>query len=513
MAKILDSNAITGSVQKVVETPDGYIINGHYYDKVQMIPKPLKLFPTLGDTTDLSMSKKLILGSGVVNHFKTQGDTIVSDRYDSTISYVWVVGSRNSTTLRLLKIKENNGDVKLVTSNAYTSVPTYNPLVRAYCGQDSANLYFILSCASTFSEYLVKVDKITLTMTVIEGFSAYSWGSTLKENETHIYYGRKQGYGTNVLSRYNKTTATIDAFTVTAKTSNIYFSTCFSDIVSNSDTSFYTYALSHNSSTNKFGVTRYAFDTAKTTLDKICTESDMNITWGSITQFPVFASNGAVTYEPFITTASNGNMYINFAVYEIPCSSTAVNIPSYGIYVFLLDNKSNALTFKNFIQVTSDYFRGFIGAKNNTFLVGASPTSSIFMSFDETNEKFIITDTISNQPSHIGIDQAENIWIVNALGEVEYLNPSVPTNINVAYENSSYKYEGTDITTFCTVSCQNYSGSYIAAKLQLTLKGNGVFTSNSSKVITVDTLDTDVLKVPIKISGAGSLTVYPQLVM
>ncbi len=513
MAKILDSNAITGSVQKVVETPAGYIINGHYYDKVQMIPKPLKLFPTLGDTTDLSMSKKLILGSAVANHFKTQGDTIVNDRYDSTISYVWVIGSRNSTAQRLLKIKENNGDVKLVASNIYTSIPTYNPLVRAYCGQDVTYLYYIVSCASAYSEYLVKVDKTTLAMTVVEGFSNYAWGSTLKENETHIYYGRKQGYGTNVLKRYNKTTATIDTFTVTAKTSNIYFSTCFSDIVSNSDTSFYTYSLSHNSSTNKFGITRYAFDTTQTTLDKICTEADMDITWGSITQFPVFASNPAATYEIFITTASNGSKYLNVAVYENAVASTAVNIPSYGIYVFLLDNESNALIFKNFIQVTADYFRGFIGAKNNTFLVGASPTTTIFMSFDEANEKFIITDTISNQPSHIGIDQAENIWVVNALGEVDYLNPSVPTNINVAYEKSSYKYEGTDIATFCTVSCQNYSGSYIAAKLQLTLKGNGVFTSNSSKVITIDTLATDTLKVPIKISGAGSLTVYPQLVM
>ncbi|OOM70001.1 hypothetical protein CLPUN_53330 [Clostridium puniceum] len=513
MAKILDSNTITGAIQKVVETPTGYIINGHFYDKVQMIPKPFKLFPTLGDATDLSMSRKLLLGSTVANHFKTQGDTIVSDRYDSTISYVWVIGARNSTAQRLLKIKENNGDVSLVTSNVYTSVPTSNPLVRAYCGQDSNYLYYIISCSQAYTEFFVKVDKTTLAMTVIENLSNYSWGSVIKENATHIYYGRKQGYGTNILKRYNKTTSTIDTFSITAKTSNIYFSTCFSQIVSNSDTSFYTYSLSHNSSTNKFGVVRYAFDTAQTTLDKVCTEADMNITWGSITQFPVFASNPSVTYEPFITTASNGDKYFNVAVYENACGSTSVNIPSYGILTFALDNSSNTLTFKNFVQVTADYFRGFIGTKSNTFLVCASSTTTIFMSFNEANEKFVITDTISNQPSHIGIDQAENIWIVNALGEVEYLNPFVPTNINVAYEKSAYKYEGTDMTTFCTVSCQNYSGNYIAGKLQLTLKGNAVFTSNSSKVITVDTLSTDVLKVSIKITGAGSLTVYPQLVM
>jgi hypothetical protein len=511
MAKILDNNSISGSIQKVVETPLGYIINAHYYDKAQMIPKPLKLFPTLGDIADVSMSQKLMLNHSWIHSSKTQGDTVVTDRYDPTISYVWVMGTRASNTMRLMKIKESNGEVTLQTSISYGAIPTTYPFVRAYCGQDVNYLYYIMS-ATTFHDYFVKIDKITLTQTTIEDYLTYGWSNAIKENSTHIFHASKKRYGTVNIKRYNKTTALNEVFTLGAKTSTLDFGTCYSDTINVSDTEFYTFAPWHNTGTNKFAFTRYKFDTTQATLATICTEADPTITWGSITQLPVFAANLNVKYEPFITTA-NGKQYLNIAIYEHTISSTPANLTGYGIYTFLIDMAANTLTFKSFVQPTVDYFRGFVGVKNNSFLVCASPTACIFMNFDVANEKFVITDTLSNQPSHIGTDQSENIWIVNALGEVEYLSPFVPTNINVKYELGSYKYEGTDINTYSTINCQNYSGNYIVTNLQLTLKGNGIFTSSGSKTLTVATLSTGDLQVPIKVQGAGSLTIYPQLVL
>lgn len=135
------------------------------------------------------------------------------------------------------------------------------------------------------------------------------------------------------------------------------------------------------------------------------------------------------------------------------------------------------------------------------------------MNFDSVNEKFVITDTLSNQPSHLGSDEADNIWIVNGVGEIEYLSPFVPTNINVKFELGSYKYLGSDISSYVTINCMNFSGSYIATNIQLTLKGNAVFSSNNSKVITVSTLTTGDLQVPIKVQDKGGLTVYPVLLM
>jgi hypothetical protein len=513
MAKILDNNSITGNIQKIVEAPAGYIINGHYYDKNQMIPKPFKLFPTLGDIQDISMSKKLLLNQTYTNHNKTQGDTIVVDRYDPTISYVWTVSVRSNAP-KIMKIKENNGEVSLLNSVSQTGNPTSYPLIRAYCGQDMNYIYYLMSTGNAWNEYFVKIDKVSLIMTIIDSFGAYAWGSNFKETATHIYYGNQHYYGTVTIKRYNKTTAVLDTLPVSPRSGSVYFSTCCSSIISTSDTEFYSYTVFQNTTTNKFEITRYKFDTTKSVLADICTETSSAITWGSVTQLPsTLGSNTTFHYEPFITTTEDKKRYLNIAVYEHCASSTAANLPLYGIYTFLIDIDADTLTFKSFVQPTTDYFRGFVGLKDSTFLVCASPTTCIFMNFDITNEKFVITDSITNQPTHVGIDQSENIWIVNAISEVDYLNPFVPTTINVKYENSAYKYEGTDVTTYCTVNCQNYSGSYISTNLQLTLKGNGVFTSNGSKVISVSTLTTGDLQIPIKITGAGSLTIYPQLIM
>lgn len=509
MAKILDSNSITGVIQKVVETPLGYIINGHYYDKEKMIPKPLKVFPVLGDIEDLSMSKKLMLNHTRTINAKTAGETVITDRYDPTISYVFATGGRNNTH-RLFKIKESNGDVNLINSNIYTGLPTSYPMIRSYCGQDTSFLYYIIE-TTTYGGYLVKIDKVSLTMTTIDTCGTYSWSNSLKETSTHIYHARKQRYGTVAIRRYNKLSTANEIIPVTAKTSTLDFGSCYSDNIDISETEFYNYGIYHNPSTNKFGITRYKFNTAENNLANICQEADPVITWGSLSQLPVFVANLYVRYEPFITKSENGKKYLNIAIYEINNTSTVANLSGYGIYTFLINPDDNTLLFKNFVQPTLDYFRGFLGVKNNTFLVCASTSSCIFMSFDQTTEKFVITDTLSNQPTHIGVDQGENIWIVNSIGEVEYLNPFVPTSINVKYELDAYKYEGVDINTYCNISCQNYSGNYITTNLKLTLKGNGVFTSTGNKTISVSSLSTGDLKIPIKLQGAGNLTIYPQM--
>ena len=511
MAKILDNFALTGSVQKFVETMEGYIVNGHYYDKQDLIPKPFKLFPTYGNNTDISMNQKMTLNHNFAYHGKSSGDTIVVDRYDPTISYIWTINTRGNFC-NLLKIKENNGEVSTIATTSYSAIPTTYPFPRAYCGQDANFIYYLMAC-TTYHDYFVKIDKVSLTMTVITDEAVNCWSTPLYENTTYIYYAKKQGYATNFIKRYNKTTGVTDSFTISAKTTNIYFSTCFAKPIMTSDTSFVTFSVFHNLSTNKFGITKYTVDTTQAALANVVTEVDVPITWGStITQLPVLASAITTKYEPFITTV-DGKQYLNIAIYENSNASTVANIPSNGIYTFLLDISANTLTYKSFMQPTTDYFRGFLGARENSFLVGASPSTCIFMNFNKTTETFEITDSLTNQPYHIGIDQAENIWIIDSTTQVEYLNPFVPTNINVTAEKLTQKYEGVDIPTYLTVSAQNYSGVFIQSKIQLTIKGSAVFTATNSKVLTIDTSTTGSIQVPMKIQDKGGIIINTSLIM
>lgn len=510
--KLLDSSNISGSIQKIVETAEGYIVNGHYYNKSSLVVKPFKLIPTLGNTYDLAMSQRLVLNQSIFHHGKSFGDTVVVDRYDPTISYVYTTDFR-SNTQNAFKIKEDNGSMEIINSYTYGAVPTTNPMVKQYCGQDENYVYYIMTCI-TFTEYLVKVDKTTLKSTNIEGMSTYSEARSLKETDTHIYYARKNRYGNTIIKRYNKTTATVEVIPCTAHTSTIDFNANFSAPLEVSDSEIYSFGLWHNSGTNKFVMTRYKFDTTQSTLANICVEEDMNITWGStITQLPVFATNAYIHYETFYNKTDDGKIYLNVAIYQIQAGSTAANISSYGIYTFLLDNTTNTLTFKNFSTVSSDYFRGFLGIRNNNFLICATAATCIFMNFNVTTEAFEISDTLSNNPYHIGVDQSENIFISNVNTEVEYINPYVPTNVSITSEYDSYKYEGEDISTYCNLNCTNNAGSYIAADIKLVIKGPAVFTSNSAKTITVTTLTTGDLQIPMKVTDGSPITIQPTYIM
>lgn len=512
MAKILDSIVLNGSIQKVVELPQGYIMNGHYYDKSQMIPKPLQSFNMLGNYVDISMDKKAILKHGFNGHGKSQGDTVVTDRYDSTISYVWTTGMRNNAPY-MYKFKESNGTIALLaTSASWANLPAANPYVRACIGQDANSLYYLVGSGATWTESLYKVDKISLAATSIEAFSTYTWASSLMETDNFAYYARKTGYGTCYIKRYNKTSQAIEALTTTARTSNIYYSSNWSNLWTVSSTEQYSYSVYHVQASNTYKIARYKFDTTQAVIGNVMTEVDANITWGTVTALPVFPSSCNYHYESFITTAQNGNKYLSVMVYD-PTASVTANVQYYGVYTFLIDPTTKDLTFKSFNSFTTDYIRGFVGVSNNTFLTVGTDNSTLFLNFDQNLEKFVVSDSLGNQPNHIGADQSGNIWITNVNNEVEYFSPSVPTNVYVNYELGGYQYQGTDINTYITVEAKNFTGTDIATNLQLTIKGNAVFASSGTKVITNTTSTSGPQQIPIIIKGSGSITVYPQLLI
>jgi hypothetical protein len=253
--KLLDCQYINGQVQKVLETANGYIVNGHYYDKASLVVKPFKMIPVMASLYDLAMSKRLVLNHTMGHNQKTKGDTVVIDRYDPTISYTWTTDLRNNTH-SMIKLRENNGNVDLINRVVQGAWPTTNPMIRQYCGQDTNYVYYLMSTI-TYHDYLVKFDKTTLAGTTVEDLGTYCWGTSLKETDTHIYFGRKARYGNTIVKRYNKLTAALEVLPCTAHTSTLDFQTCFSDSLVVSDSEMYSFGVWHNSGTNKFQITRY----------------------------------------------------------------------------------------------------------------------------------------------------------------------------------------------------------------------------------------------------------------
>ena len=126
-------------------------------------------------------------------------------------------------------------------------------------------------------------------------------------------------------------------------------------------------------------------------------------------------------------------------------------------------------------------------------------------------DKFVITNVLNNRPQYIGADLAENIWIVNKLGEVEMYSPFVPIHVNIEYEFENYNYEGKDIETYISIESKNYLNENIASKLKLTIKGEAVFSNNSDNIIIDTTLETGKKRIPITIKGDGAITIDAEM--
>ncbi|NMM62372.1 hypothetical protein HBE96_06655 [Clostridium sp. P21] len=509
MAKILNSEYINGMIQKVVETPLGYIINGMYYDKKTMTPKPLQMFHMYGNYLDLGMNQRLILNQGGINHNKSTGNIIANDRYDPTISYIFTTFEEGNAYGYLLKIKEYDGRINVLKEVSYAHLDNSYILflkLRSYIGQDKRYLYCLGNCRyydSSYKDCLFKIEKNSLTFSVIDDLGSNSWSSPIKETDTFIYYGQTSGVGYHYIKRYNKIIGSIEKIPVIERNDKNYYSTCYSELVSSSDTDFSVFSTFQDLTSHKIKIIKYHFDITQSDIKNICTEKvyDTGDIEDSITK-PILTNSAHIHYEPFITTINNKS-YLNIAVYE-RFASTPNNFPYYGIYTFEIDGITKDITYKNFLQINS-CLRGFIGVRNNTFLAAASDTECYFINFEK--EKFVITNTLANKPYHIGADLSENIWIINGLNEVEVYSPYVPIHVNIEYELQDYSYEGKDISTHITVAAKNYLNENTAAKLQFTINGNAVFLSNGKNNI-IDTIsEIGKKEIPIVIKGDGAITI------
>jgi hypothetical protein len=518
MARVLDAISFNLPVQKVLETAEGYIINGHYYDKATLTPKPLKAFPSFGDIADLSMSNKKInrWSSNNNNCQESKGNNIVVDSVDPTICYVNTLGVRTMDTTHLLKIREKDGNVELITYKNYgiRGIGGVSALFKDYLGQDEDSIYYSISSSTTGgATTIVKISKYDLSFVNILALGTYASSSFLHETADHIFY-TKDHYTENRMYRLNKSTNINEIITsYTTRASTIQYWKNVTKPIFVTPEKAYSYSMIHTQVGPRVYPLRYKIDFTKSSLGDIVVEEEPTITWGStVTGFPVFTSSVLFKYEGFITEASSGAKYYNVAIYEGSMVSTLVNIPVYGIYTFLIDEDYN-LIFKSFSQPSNSVWRGFLGVRNNTFLIATTDESTLFLNFDEGSEMFKVTESINNQPTHVGVDLLENIWTVSAIGEVEMFSPFIPTSIDVKYDKELYKYDGNEIDSNITIEAKNYNGVRIEADIELTIKGDAVFTSNSSKIILATTSLSGPYIIPVKIKGPGNITIFPKLVM
>lgn len=513
--KILNDFKIEKPMQKMVETYNGYIMNGHYYNKETMCPQAFSVFPTYGSHQDLTMNK-MISTNHSLNYLSTKTENnVIIDKNDPEIIYIFTSGWRNSYYGKILKIRENSSKAELIKEYEYNYNGIYSTNYRLVecIGQTDNFLFVVVEAQTGYCQSVQKIDKETLVASQVVTFNYEYYSNYKKVNETEdsIYVIVECRYSSSRFYKINKinyTTEFID-FPDLKGTFNCKFIPSDCEKI---EDKFVFYLMNHKTN-GTFYFSKMTFDPKAIEFKNSVTTTEINTTWSDeLKNIPEFNTpEYPCVYELNILNINN-KKYLNVLMYENGSAKQHVdNFKMHGIYTFEIDPKDNSkLIYRNKTEKFSFNFRGAIGFNNNSYLVGLTEAAVLFFNFDSKNERYIINKIISCQPYSVGIDLKNNIWISKGNGDIDMHAPFVPTSVNVNFEKNSYKFEGEEISSNILVECYDYENKAIECNLELTLMGNAIFSKNDSKIINITTAATEN-KIPIKVIGAGNISVYTKV--
>ena len=519
MPKLLDNKTINGSLNKIVETSNGLIVNGSYMSKADYFVKPFQLFDTDGGFTDLGMNKRMTLGlTGTYGDNKSE-NMVVVDKDDPTINYILSDNSRGNK-FKMLKIREIPATNSVSLINSITTTvggPSHNFL--KYAGQNDRFLFYLGERQSGYAyTNMHKIDKATLVPTTLSLSVAYTTNKVLKETDTHIFFALYSG-GANQMTYYMFEKST-EVFTVmntdTAANRTVKSTAGVRPMLipsnMNRDTMY-----SYSTIGGKVVFNRMVYNFSEINPDKIVTnnyyEGIYNVpAFPTITSFPIENLAGSTVVELIVTKVDNKD-YVSVVVYEANAANTVANVGKYGIYTFLMDHTAKTATFKFYQEVASIPLRGFLATSNykNLFIPTANNLS--FLTFSPLKEGFEVTASIPESIMHLGLDLNEKVYYVTSDYSVWDMTLSDPVNIIINREDKQLVYKNTDIESYITIAAVDVNGNYVSAVVDLTITGPAIFMGNGSTSIRETTLASGPKNVNIKIKSSGRTSIHPKLVL
>jgi hypothetical protein len=107
----------------------------------------------------------------------------------------------------------------------------------------------------------------------------------------------------------------------------------------------------------------------------------------------------------------------------------------------------------------------------------------------------------------LGLDSTNRLWGTSrerGFQTIHAITPSTPITVTVVMAAANYTYTGANIATTAAVNAYDSTGARVVASINLTIDGSSMlFTSNSSKNLTVSTSASADTTVNLTISGGG----------
>jgi hypothetical protein len=220
---------------------------------------------------------------------------------------------------------------------------------------------------------------------------------------------------------------------------------------------------------------------------------------------------------------SNGNTYITFWITD----QMALSNPGGGQYRWPTPNTRTMMTYQiasgtndNFLTFHSSYtFYTLADIPKNFMPINANATTMIvpqtyktsFMKWTD-NIGWQVGSVYNTEFRGLGQDSTGRIWgyaMDKNNGNIHIITPTLPVNVSVIMAATNFTYTGTAIPTTAVVNAYDYNGNRLAANVQLTIDGSTMlFSTNSSKSLTVGTSNSADTTVNLNITGGGINNIY-----
>ena len=478
---------------KIVELSDNYAIHGQIYDKYSLAPDAMS-FLHVKATPDCEV---------VCNNYRrvpnTTGNSggnfseksVIRDNINKDIEYLItpcttpVAATGVQPIVCVIKNNDGTYTKKWVTSNASTGNSDYR-----YIGQDASYLYLLLRHTND-TDSVMKILKSDGTYTLLGLSSTYrtEMRNFLPEIVEGCIYFTSVVYSSGAfkIQKINTSDLTI----TTTKTSTAVPALGYGHFMSVVPFRKGRQIISYTIDGNKVNRFIYDIDT------DILTEST-NIFQLPVT--PYLAPNGTDGDILGTVPIFNGQKLIITHRMD-KYSTTAVKDKQIMMLTINQDNfdLSDCVVYKN----DNPHRTHLINADDNLmYLVGLNTIDVIGISSVGTaNALTKMISLPSYDISLFGVDLLNNVMVQTTDSCVYLLNSKIPVSVEVIFANISGGYKGVNIDSTVTIKVKNHIGASVAAKLQLELAGNAIFTSDGLKSKTITTSGETTL--PITYTGKG----------
>lgn len=185
-----------------------------------------------------------------------------------------------------------------------------------------------------------------------------------------------------------------------------------------------------------------------------------------------------------------------------------------GVYTFKVNQAKTEATYLGSYRAVGGALHGFMPLNNTgTKVLISTPTSYHIAIFDSEAEEWKITyESMKTLQSIIQTDD-DKIYALTDSNELICQDLEGATTIDFTFEQTSYQYNDTDITTYIQLWSKNSEDEYVETTVKLTLQGNAVWQSNGLQTLTVTTSDEGKINVPFVIKGQSTINVSVDVVL